>query len=140
MMILITLFCGILFGVGLALSQMTNPAVVLGFLDIFGNWNPSLIFVMGSAIVVGVISYAIKNGRQAPWLAKNWSVPTHTHIDAKLVIGSALFGIGWGLSGYCPGPGLTALVNNPQEGFYFIGAVIIGSGIFYIQNKRLAKA
>lgn len=139
MMIFVTLFCGILFGVGLALSQMTNPTVVLGFLDIFGDWNPSLIFVMGSAIAVGVIGYAIKNRRQSPWLTKNWSVPTNTHLDSKLVIGSALFGIGWGLSGYCPGPGLTALVNNPQEGVYFMLAVVVGSGIFHIQNKRLTK-
>lgn len=136
---IITLVAGLLFGLGLAFSEMTNPTVVIGFLDIFGNWNPSLIIVMASAIAVGMIGYAIKGKRLAPFLVSKWQVPTLRNIDAKLIIGSSLFGIGWGISGYCPGPGLTALVNNPSEGFYFMAAVIAGSGLHYFQTRNIQK-
>jgi uncharacterized protein len=136
---IITLAAGLLFGLGLAFSEMTNPAVVIGFLDIFGDWNPSLIIVMASAIAVGMIGYIIKGKRLAPLLATKWQVPTLRHIDAKLIIGSSLFGIGWGISGYCPGPGLTALVNNPSEGFYFVIALIAGSGLHYVQTRNSQK-
>lgn len=132
---IITLAAGLLFGLGLAYSEMTNPAVVIGFLNIFGDWNPSLIIVMASAIAVGMIGYAIKSKRNKPLIASKWQVPTLSHIDAKLIIGAALFGIGWGISGYCPGPGLTALVNNPSEGFYFVVALIVGSGFHQIQQR-----
>ncbi|MBJ7551934.1 DUF6691 family protein [Marinomonas ostreistagni] len=133
---IITFFTGLLFGLGLAISEMTNPSVVIGFLDIFGNWNPSLIFVMGGAVVIGMIGYIIRNRRTQPWLADKWYVPTRRDIDKNLILGAALFGIGWGLSGYCPGPGLTALTNNPMEGVYFVGALIAGSALFHFQNHR----
>ncbi|RBP84675.1 YeeE/YedE family protein [Marinomonas rhizomae] len=136
---IVTLAAGLLFGLGLAFSEMTNPTVVLGFLDIFGEWNPSLIIVMASAITVGMIGYAVKRKRMAPMLASKWQVPTLRHIDSKLIIGSSLFGIGWGISGYCPGPGLTALVNNPSEGFYFVAALIVGSGLHYFQTRITQK-
>lgn len=136
---LITLGSGLLFGLGLAFSEMTNPAVVIGFLNIFGDWNPSLMIVMASAIAVGVVGYAIKEKRVAPLLGAKWMVPTLRHIDAKLLVGSSLFGIGWGISGYCPGPGLTALTNNPSEGVYFIGALIVGSGLFHVQSLLTQK-
>jgi len=131
----ITLISGLLFGLGLAFSEMTNPAVVIGFLNIFGDWNPSLLIVMASAIAVGMIGYLIKGKRLKPLLGEKWQVPNLRHIDSKLIIGSALFGIGWGLSGYCPGPGLTALINNPSEGFYFVAALILGSGLHYVQTQ-----
>lgn len=134
-----TLTAGLLFGLGLAFSEMTNPAVVIGFLDIFGNWNPSLIIVMASAIAVGMIGYAIKGKRLTPLLGSKWQVPTLRKIDSKLIIGSSLFGVGWGVSGYCPGPGLTALVNNPSEGFYFVVALIAGSGLHYFQTRITQK-
>lgn len=133
---LITFLTGLLFGLGLAVSEMTNPTVVLGFLDLFGDWNPSLIFVMGGAVAVGMIGYVIRNRRSKPWLADKWYVPTRRDIDKNLILGSAMFGIGWGLSGYCPGPGLTALTNNPVEGVYFIASLIAGSAIFHFQNHR----
>lgn len=136
---IVTLAAGLLFGLGLAFSEMTNPTVVLGFLDIFGEWNPSLIIVMASAITVGMIGYAVKRKRMAPMLASKWQVPTLRHIDSKLIIGSSLFGIGWGISGYCPGPGLTALVNNPSEGFYFVAALTVGSGLHYFQTRITQK-
>ena len=135
----ITLVSGLLFGLGLAFSEMTNPTVVIGFLDIFGDWNPSLLIVMSSAIAVGMIGYAIKGKSLKPLLGGVWQVPSLRHIDSKLVIGSSLFGIGWGLSGYCPGPGLTALINNPGEGFYFVSALILGSGLHYIQTRVTHK-
>ncbi|NLQ16348.1 YeeE/YedE family protein [Marinomonas sp. M1K-6] len=135
----ITLISGLLFGLGLAFSEMTNPAVVIGFLDIFGEWNPSLIIVMASAIAVGMLGYFIKSKQTKPLLAGKWQIPTLRHIDSKLVLGSAIFGIGWGISGYCPGPGLTALVNNPSEGFYFVIALLIGSGGHYLQTRFTQK-
>ncbi|RDL46067.1 YeeE/YedE family protein [Marinomonas piezotolerans] len=133
---LITFITGLAFGLGLAVSEMTNPAVVLGFLDIFGDWNPSLIFVMGGAVLVGMVGYLIRSKREKPWLADKWYIPTRRDIDHNLVIGASLFGIGWGLSGYCPGPGLTALVNNPSEGAYFMAALVAGSALFHFQNHR----
>lgn len=133
---IITFSTGLLFGLGLAISEMTNPTVVIGFLDIFGDWNPSLIFVMGGAVAIGMIGYVIRNRRSKPWLADKWYVPTRRDIDKNLVLGAGLFGIGWGLSGYCPGPGLTALTNNPMEGIYFVGALIAGSALFHFQNHR----
>tara|TARA_R110001606_G_scaffold387531_1_gene552257 strand:+ start:2038 stop:2457 length:420 start_codon:yes stop_codon:yes gene_type:complete len=136
---IITLAAGLLFGLGLAFSEMTNPAVVIGFLDIFGDWNPSLIIVMASAIAVGMIGYFIKGKRLTPLLASKWQVPTLRNIDSKLIIGSSLFGIGWGISGYCPGPGLTALVNNPSEGVYFVAALIAGSGLHYFHTRITQK-
>ncbi|BFM48237.1 DUF6691 family protein [Marinomonas sp. THO17] len=136
---LITFLTGLLFGLGLAISEMVNPAVVIGFLDIFGHWNPSLIAVMGGALAIGILGYWIKNKRLNPILAKEWQVPNLKHIDSKLLVGAGLFGIGWGLSGYCPGPGLTALTNNPMEGIYFVVALIAGSGIFQIQTVFLRK-
>lgn len=130
----ITLLSGLLFGLGLAFSEMTNPAVVIAFLDIFGDWNPSLLIVMASAIAVGMIGYATQKKRTAPLFAGKWNIPTLRYIDSRLIIGSSLFGIGWGLSGYCPGPGLTALVNNPSEGVYFVTALLVGSGLHYLQT------
>ncbi|PYF84799.1 hypothetical protein DFP75_101838 [Marinomonas alcarazii] len=136
---IVTILAGILFGLGLAFAEMTNPAVVLGFLDILGNWNPSLIIVMASAIAVGMLGYIIKKKQLKPLLSHSWQVPVMRQIDAKLIIGAILFGIGWGLSGYCPGPGLTALVNNPAEGFYFVIALIIGSGLHHLQSLSSQK-
>ncbi|WP_133012467.1 DUF6691 family protein [Marinomonas flavescens] len=135
MILFITLICGLLFGFGLALSEMTNPAVVIGFLDIFGDWNPSLIIVMGSAVFVSMIGYLISKKQIKPFFTQVWSLPTSRIIDRKLVCGSALFGIGWGLSGYCPGPGLTSLTNNPAEGIYFVLALVLGSAIYHIQTR-----
>ncbi|MEO9275286.1 DUF6691 family protein [Marinomonas sp. 5E14-1] len=136
---IITLLAGLIFGLGLAFSEMTNPAVVIGFLDIFGDWNPSLIIVMASAISVGMFGYFLKNKQLRPLIASKWQVPALRQIDSKLIIGSALFGIGWGLSGYCPGPGLTALVNNFNEDIYFVSALIIGSGAHFLQTKTFQK-
>ncbi len=136
---IITLLSGLLFGIGLAFSEMTNPAVVIGFLDLFGDWNPSLLIVMVSAISIGMLGYAIKKKQAKPLFANDWQIPTLKQIDSKLLIGSTLFGIGWGLSGYCPGPGLTSLINNPSEGVYFVLALLFGSGLHQLQTKVTFK-
>lgn len=139
---LIHLIIGILFGAGLAISEMANPNAVLSFLDVSamisqdspyspsGNWNPGLIFVMVTAILIGLIAYRIKHILIQPFFSNMWRLPSKLIIDKPLVFGAILFGIGWGLAGYCPGPGLTALINNPVEGVYFIGAMLLGSFIF----------
>lgn len=135
MVIVITLICGLLFGFGLALSEMANPTVVIGFLDIWGDWNPSLMVVMVAAVLVSMLGYLISKKQKKPLFSQAWSLPTAKVIDRKLIGGSALFGIGWGLSGYCPGPGLTALTNNPTEGIYFVIALLIGSTIYHFQQR-----
>lgn len=136
MIAIVTFLTGLLFGVGLALSEMTNPMVVLGFLDLFGTWNPSLLWVMGAAISVAMLGYYLKRRLPQPLLAQTWQVPSASAVDQRLVLGAILFGVGWGLSGYCPGPGLTALINHPSEGIYFVGALLAGSALFQWQTHR----
>src|SRR5215204_2606054 len=94
---------GLLFGLGLIVSQMVNPAKVLGFLDIFGNWDPSLAFVMGGAVLVSAVGHRVARGRGRPVLAPRLEIPTRRDLDARLLGGAALFGVGWGLVGLCPG-------------------------------------
>lgn len=100
---------GLLFGLGLAISGMTDPARVLGFLDLFGAWDPTLMFVLGGAVVTNFIGYRMVLKRPAPLYAQAFQLPTRQDLDGRLLGGAALFGIGWGLSGYCPGPALASL-------------------------------
>ncbi|MCQ9372070.1 hypothetical protein NQ024_12660, partial [Corynebacterium sp. 35RC1] len=106
MAIVIALVAGLLFGAGLIVSGMANPAKVLGFLDLFGQWDPSLAFVMAGAIAVGVIAFFVARRRGRSWLGTPIQLPSATGVTARLVLGSAVFGIGWGLAGFCPGPAL----------------------------------
>ena len=106
---LVNLLLGLLFGVGLVVSGMSDPAKVLNFLDFFGSWDPSLAFVMGGAVLVAAVGYRLVKQRQRPVLAESFSLPTRKDIDSRLVVGAAIFGIGWGLGGFCPGPALTSL-------------------------------
>ncbi|MCV2402759.1 YeeE/YedE family protein [Marinomonas sp. C2222] len=135
MFALISLTSGLIFGLGLAVSEMANPTVVLGFLNIFGEWNPSLIFVMVGAISVGLCAYRVQKRLAKPLFFNDWSIPKLKQIDSKLILGASLFGIGWGLSGYCPGPGLTAIANNSAEAIYFVSALIAGSALHFVQTK-----
>ena len=123
------LFSGCLFGFGLALSGMTDTAKVQGFLDLFGNWVPDLIFVMGSAVCVTLVAFRFVLRRKSPLLAAGFSLPEKTTIDARLLIGAAVFGIGWGLYGYCPGPALSALVYLDVSTYLFVGAMLCGMAL-----------
>ena len=118
--------CGALFGLGLALSGMTDPAVVLGFLDIAGRWNPALAFVMAGALAVAAIGFRLAGARAAPLLAPSFRAPSASAIDARLVAGAALFGLGWGLAGYCPGPAIASLVAAAPGTIVFVAAMLAG--------------
>ncbi|RDI97170.1 YeeE/YedE family protein [Dyella solisilvae] len=120
------LLAGLLFGFGLALAGMTQPAVVLGFLDVFGAWNPRLLFVMAGAVLTTAIGYRLVWRRAQPWLAPRFSLPDTRHIDARLVGGAALFGIGWGIAGYCPGPALASLGAGLWSVWLLMAAMAIG--------------
>lgn len=124
--IITALVAGLIFGLGLALAGMTDPAKVIGFLDLAGAWNPALAFVMGAGVIVTFIGYRIVLARPKPVLDTKFQLPTRTDIDAPLVVGAALFGIGWGLAGYCPGPALSSLIAGNGEVFALVGAMIAG--------------
>ncbi|MGH1482891.1 MAG: DUF6691 family protein [Geminicoccales bacterium] len=126
MRLLSTFLIGLLFGLGIAISGMANPAKVLNFFDVFGTWDPSLIFVMGGALLVTFIGYRFVLQRQAPLLAERFQLPTSTALDARLLGGSALFGVGWGLAGFCPGGALPALGTGRGEVVLFVAALIAG--------------
>ena len=127
--LLAALMAGSLFGIGLALAGMTDPAVVLGFLDIFGPWNPALLFVMAGAAAVTFIGYRVVLARPRPLLAASFHLPGTARIDVPLVAGAALFGLGWGLAGYCPGPALASLVSGNHDVLLFVGAMLVGMAL-----------
>lgn len=132
----VALISGLLFALGLGIAGMTNPAKVLAFLDLFGDWDPSLMFVMGGAILVYAPVYRVLRGRDAPRFADRFHWPTAKDIDARLVIGSALFGIGWGLAGLCPGPAMVALTTGAVP-FLVFGAAMIAGMLLQRQVTRL---
>jgi uncharacterized membrane protein YedE/YeeE len=117
---------GLVFGSGIALSGMINPAKVLNFFDVAGSWDPSLIFVMGGALLVTFIGYRLILAREGPLLATSFQLPTSSTVDARLIGGSALFGVGWGLAGFCPGGALPALGIGQSAVFLFVTALIAG--------------
>lgn len=121
---------GLLFGLGLIVSQMVNPTKVLGFLDIFGQWDPSLALVMGGAVMVSALGYLVAKRRGVPVLAPRLEIPTGRDLDPRLIGGAALFGIGWGLVGLCPGPALVGLIFGPWQVFVFVAAMIVGMAVF----------
>lgn len=117
---------GILFGAGLAISGMLNPSKVAGFLDLFGVWDPSLAFVMGGGVVANFIGHRIVTRRAQPVFAAGFSLPTTSGIDSRLIVGSALFGVGWGLGGLCPGPAVASLLLVPSEVGLFVVMMLVG--------------
>lgn len=123
---LLVLASGFLFALGLGVSEMTRPEKVLGFLDLFGNWDPSLIFVMGGAMVVYFIALRVVGGRQKPVFGKQFRIPTRTEITPQLVIGAATFGVGWGLAGFCPGPALVAGAALVTPALIFVPSLVVG--------------
>lgn len=126
MIILVNLLAGLLFGLGLLLSGMANPAKVLNFLDIAGHWDPSLAFVMAGAVLVTAIGYRLTFHRANPILDIRFRVPTSTQINLQLVLGAAGFGLGWGLVGLCPGPALVSILLAAPAIFVFVPAMLIG--------------
>lgn len=134
---LAALISGLIFGVGLVIAGMTQPGKVIGFLDLAGNWDPSLIFVMGGAMGLHLITYRLVRKRPTPVLVKEWQVPTKTEITKALVIGAFLFGVGWGLAGLCPGPALVSLASFEPKIFVFVVAMFLGQLAFLGLNKKM---
>ena len=130
MMALLAFAAGLLFGLGLIVSGMANPAKVLGFLNLAGNWDPSLAFVMGGAIFVGVFGFALARRRGVTWFGRPIGLPTNRQIDGRLIGGAALFGIGWGLAGICLGPGLVLAGMGLTKGLVFCLAMLTGMAFF----------
>jgi len=129
MPVLAALVCGLVFGVGLAVGGMTNPAKVLGFLDVTGTWDPSLAFVMGGALAVNAVGFALTRRRPRPLFAETFALPTLRDIDRDLIVGGAIFGVGWGLVGLCPGPALASLLRGELPIYAFVAAMIAGMGL-----------
>ena len=128
---------GLIFGIGLLISGMTNPAKVIGFLDLAGHWDPSLAFVMAGAIAVAAVGFKFARTRTRSLLGLPMNLPTARHIDRRLVVGSLLFGIGWGLAGVCPGPALVLLGSGIGKGAVFVIAMLVGMGLFeWLERKK----
>lgn len=130
---------GLLFGVGLILAGMANPANVLGFLDLAGQWNPSLALVMGGALLVGVTAFPLAGKRHASLLGAPMRLPTARDIDRRLVLGGLAFGVGWGLAGFCPGPALVSLAFGGAKAWLFFGAMLAGMGLFEVLERVRAR-
>ena len=127
---------GVLFGLGLIISGMTNPAKILAFLDIAGAWDPSLIFVMGGAVLVGLIAFYLAKNRTQSFLGGAMHIPTRRDIDRPLIIGSALFGVGWGLAGFCPGPALVSIGSGELKALVFVVAMLGGMLLFDFLGQK----
>ena len=126
---------GLLFGSGLMLSGMTDPGKVIGFLDLFGAWDPSLALVMGGAILVGFFAFTIAKKRTTTFLGGVLRIPTNMDIDKKLVIGSLMFGAGWGLAGFCPGPALVSMADGQPKALVFVLAMLVGMLGFELMDR-----
>lgn len=135
-----SLLAGLIFGLGLIVSGMANPAKVLGFLDLGGAWDPSLAFVMAGAIAVGALAFAVARKRSVSFLGAAMRLPTSRDIDGRLAIGSAVFGIGWGVAGFCPGPSLVALGMGEIKALVFVVAMLVGMGAFELLERRRQTA
>lgn len=133
-----SLLAGLLFGLGLIVSGMADPAKVLGFLDLAGRWDPSLALVMAGAVAVGRVASAAAARRGKSWLGLDMKLPSSRRIDRRLIVGSALFGIGWGLAGLCPGPALVALGAGLPKAMVFVAAMLAGMIVFELLERRNA--
>ncbi|WP_262965728.1 DUF6691 family protein [Methylobacter psychrophilus] len=133
---LIALLCGILFGIGLSLAQMINPNKIINFLDITGNWDPSLIFVMVGALAVAFISFRWILKRPAPLLAESFHLSKKLSVDKSLVFGTVIFGIGWGMSGYCPGPAVTGLGLLSLEPVILVVTIYLGFFVYNLFERK----
>lgn len=139
MQLLMSFISGLIFGLGLILSGMTNPSKVLGFLDLAGNWDPSLGFVMGGAILVGLVAFRFAGKRALSLLGEPMRLPTARQIDRRLVLGGLTFGVGWGLAGFCPGPALVSLAIAGFKPLVFTAAMLAGMAVYEIQDQLSAS-
>lgn len=135
MRIIMAFITGLIFGLGLIVSGMTNPSKVIGFLDLAGSWDPSLAFVMAGAIFVGIIAFRFAKAGQKSLLGDVMHLPTANQIDLRLIAGALVFGVGWGLAGYCPGPALTSIAQGGSKPLIFVVAMICGMAIFEIMER-----
>lgn len=133
---LVALLSGSLFGAGLALGGMVDPARVRGFLDLFGDWDPTLAFVMGGAVIVMAIAWRIQARMAQPLLAAKFALPDRSDLTPRLIGGAALFGTGWGIAGLCPGPGFAALVIEPAKAAAFVAAMLAGMMIVRLIERQ----
>ncbi len=132
---------GLVFGIGLIVSEMFSPGKVLGFLDLAGSWDPSLLLVMAGAIAVGIVAFALAKKRTTTFLGTPLQLPQSRAIDRRLVAGSLLFGVGWGLAGFCPGPALVGLGTGHVKAFIFVIAMLAGMAIYeFLERKRTHQA
>jgi uncharacterized protein len=138
--IVTALVAGLLFGIGLIVSGMADPSKVLGFLDLAGAWDPSLAFVMTGAIAVGLVAFAVARRRRRSLIGLEMMLPATATVDRRLVGGSLLFGVGWGIAGLCPGPGLVALGMGQPKAAVFVLAMLAGMGIFELLENRAPRA
>lgn len=136
---IIALLAGLIFGLGLIVSGMVNPDKVQDFLDMSGSWDPSLLLVMGGAIAVGLLAFTLAKRRNETFLGAPINMPTSRVIDKRLVLGSLAFGIGWGLAGICPGPGIVLVGSGNAQGMVFVAAMLVGMGIFELLERRKQK-
>lgn len=134
--LIVSLLAGLVFGLGLAVSGMTNPAKVLGFLDFAGAWNASLLFVLGGAVGVTVVTFHFILRRKAPLLDDAFHLSLSQLVDRKLIMGALLFGIGWGISGYCPGPAIASLAEPNWETWIFLPAMLVGLIVQQLVSRR----
>lgn len=132
----VSLFVGLIFGVGLVISGMTRPDKVIGFLDVAGAWDPSLMFVMGGGVAVYAVAWQVVRRWKAPLVAPVFALPTRRDIDGRLVAGAALFGLGWGIGGYCPGPALVSVPSGQSAVLVFVAAMIGGMQLFRVWDAR----
>jgi uncharacterized membrane protein YedE/YeeE len=137
---LTALVSGLIFGLGLIISGLANPAKVLGFLDLAGLWDPSLALVMGGAILVGLVAFTVAKKRTLSLLGFNMKLPTSTKIDKRLVGGSLMFGVGWGVAGFCPGPALVAVGAGNIKGIVFVASMVAGMMLFELIERKRAQS
>ncbi|MBS0497135.1 MAG: YeeE/YedE family protein [Proteobacteria bacterium] len=133
---LISLLAGAVFGLGIIWSGMVNPAIVLAFLDIAGDWDTALLWVMGGAVSVGSIAFALAKKRKQSYLGAPMQIPAATKIDSRLLLGSLMFGIGWGIAGICPGPALVLIGTGNSDVVVFLAAMLAGMGIYQVMQGR----